>query len=61
MNKKKNSQSDSLRHLDMSMPNAGSSMDCTGLIPSAPKNDAEEEAYKDIYDYQAEIDKRPNP
>ena len=28
-----------------------SSMDCTGLIPSAPKNQAERESYEELYPY----------
>jgi hypothetical protein len=49
----KNDSSEKFRHLDLDTVNAGSSMECTGLIPSAPKTEAEREAYKDLYDYQA--------
>lgn len=31
--------------------NSGSSTDCTGLIPSAPLNDAEFESYQDVYGF----------
>ncbi len=31
--------------------NVGSSMDCTGLIPSAPLNQAEYDSYRDMYDF----------
>lgn len=34
------------------LSNAASSMDCTGLIPSAPLSDAELESYNDLYQYQ---------
>lgn len=33
------------------LANAASSQDCTGLIPSEPMNDAEREAYEDLYRY----------
>ena len=29
-----------------------SASDCTGLIPSAPKNQAERDSYEEIYHYQ---------
>ena len=35
------------------LANAASTQDCTGLIPSAPLNEAELEAYDEIYKYQA--------
>lgn len=50
---KKNDTSEKFSHLDMDTVNAGSSMECTGLIPSAPKTEAKRESYKDLYDYQA--------
>ena len=28
-----------------------STMDCTGLIPSLPQDEAEKEAYEDLYPY----------
>ena len=28
-----------------------STMDCTGLIPSLPQDEAEQEAYEDLYPY----------
>ena len=28
-----------------------SAMDCTGLIPSLPQDEAEQEAYEDLYPY----------
>lgn len=31
---------------------AGSSMDCTGLIPSAIQNEDELESYEDLYQFQ---------
>ena len=34
------------------LANAVSSHDCTGLIPSAPMNDAELESYNAIYQYE---------
>lgn len=34
------------------LANAASSHDCTGLIPSAPMNDAELESYNAIYQYK---------
>lgn len=36
---------------DYDITSSASSMDCTGLIPSLPKNDDEREAYEDIYRY----------
>ena len=33
------------------LSNAASTMDCTGLIPSAPKNAAELESYEEVYHY----------
>lgn len=30
---------------------ACSAMDCTGLIPSLPQDEAEQEAYEDLYPY----------
>ena len=30
---------------------ACSTMDCTGLIPSLPQDEAEKEAYEDLYPY----------
>lgn len=33
------------------LSNAASSMDCTGLIPSAPATDAELESYDSVYHY----------
>ena len=30
---------------------ACSTMDCTGLIPSLPQNDAERESYQELYPY----------
>lgn len=41
--------------LDLDRYGVGASAyDCTGLIPKATQNDDEEEAYEDIYPYQAE-------
>lgn len=31
---------------------AASAMDCTGLIPSAPKSGAELDSYEDLYPYR---------
>ncbi|HHY52845.1 MAG TPA: hypothetical protein GX499_06325 [Clostridiales bacterium] len=53
--KSKNESRDNLAHLDMDVVNAASTTDCTGLIPSAPQNQFEEESYKAIYDYQADV------
>ena len=33
------------------LSNAASSLDCTGLIPSAPINAAELESYEEVYHY----------
>nr|WP_288556729.1 hypothetical protein [uncultured Mediterraneibacter sp.] len=33
------------------LSNAASTMDCTGLIPSAPINAAELESYEEVYHY----------
>lgn len=33
------------------LANAASSQDCTGLIPAEPMDDAEREAYEDVYRY----------
>ena len=35
------------------LANAASTQDCTGLIPSAPLNEDELDAYNEIYKYQA--------
>lgn len=34
------------------LANAASSQDCTGLIPSAPMNEAELESYNEVYHYE---------
>ena len=34
------------------LANAASVHDCTGLIPGAPVNDAQREAYEEIYPYK---------
>ena len=39
------------RMFDFDIENAISSQDCTGLIPSAPKTEAEFESYNDIINY----------
>lgn len=36
--------------------NTTSAVDCTGLIPSLPQNEAELESYKEIYHYQSSLD-----
>ena len=51
---RKNDTSRKLAHLDMDIVNAASSMDCTGLIPSAPRTKAEEESYEELYGYKAD-------
>lgn len=33
------------------LANAASSQDCTGLIPSEPADEAEREAYEEVYRY----------
>ena len=33
------------------LSNAASTQDCTGLIPSLPQDEAEQEAYEDLYPY----------
>ena len=33
------------------LSNAASPQDCTGLIPSLPQDEAEQEAYEDLYPY----------
>ncbi|MGI6402918.1 MAG: hypothetical protein ACOX0K_01585 [Oscillospiraceae bacterium] len=53
--KQKKNNKDSLAHLDIDVVSAASSMDCTGLIPAAPKNEFEEEAYKSLYHFEANI------
>ncbi len=53
-NKKAGGHNGGLKHLDMDAVGAGSSMDCTGLIPAAPKSRDEREAYKEIKDYMNE-------
>ena len=40
------------------LSNAASAMDCTGLIPSLPKNDAELESYNDIYQFQPHANRK---
>ena len=35
------------------LANAASNQGCTGLIPSAPLNEAELKSYEEIYKYQA--------
>ena len=35
--------------------NSASTQDCTGLIPSAPQNNAELESYEDVYHYQPPV------
>lgn len=37
---------------------ACSSMDCTGLIPSLPQDEAELEAYEDLYPFLAKAKKQ---
>lgn len=37
------------------LANSASTQDCTGLIPSAPQNDAELESYESVYHYQPPI------
>lgn len=37
---------------------ACSSMDCTGLIPALPQDEAELEAYEDLYPYLARAKKQ---
>lgn len=38
---------------------ACSSMDCTGLIPSLPQDEAELEAYEDLYPFLAKAKSEP--
>ena len=33
------------------LSNAASTQDCTGLIPALPQDEAEQEAYEDLYPY----------
>ena len=44
---KKNSRKNS--HLNTIGTKASASTDCTGLIPSEPKSEAEKEAYRELY------------
>ena len=55
--KKKNNQKiiDNFDYLS----NAASSMDCTGLIPSLPRNSEELESYDDVYRYLASLTHDP--
>lgn len=41
------------------LANSASTQDCTGLIPSAPQNDAELESYESVYHYQPPVMKSP--
>lgn len=52
---KENSAKENQRIIDSYdyLANAASSQDCTGLIPSAPLNQAELESYEEIYKFQA--------
>lgn len=38
---------------------SASAMDCTGLIPSLPEDEAEREAYEELYPYQPKAITRP--
>lgn len=42
----------SKEHDPFNMTNASSYSDCTGLIPTPPLTEEEEESYMSIYDYQ---------
>lgn len=53
-NKKK--KEDRFSHLDLENVNASSSMDCTGLIPAITQSRAERESYKELYDYEADVE-----
>lgn len=35
--------------------NSASAMDCTGLIPSEPRSDAEQESYEALYHYRPRV------
>lgn len=35
--------------------NSASATDCTGLIPSAPRSEAERESYEAVYHYQPRV------
>ena len=37
------------------LANSASTQDCTGLIPSAPQNDAELESYESVYHYHPPV------
>ena len=50
MNRQKNM--DYREHDGFDLHRAGSSTDCTGLIPSEPVSEAERESYQDLYAYQ---------
>lgn len=42
--------------------NSASAMDCTGLIPSAPRSEAEWESYEAVYHYRPRVvEKREKP
>lgn len=41
--------------------NAASTMDCTGLIPSAPVSEAEIESYEAIYNFRPPVVKAVDP
>ena len=38
---------------------ASSTMDCTGLEPTPPLNEAENESYLNIYDFKPEVTNNP--
>ena len=50
MNLKKKNNQKIIDNFDY-LSNAASSMDCTGLIPSLPRNSEELESYDDVYRY----------
>lgn len=52
--KSKNKNQDNQQIIDSYdyLANAASTQDCTGLIPSAAKSQAELESYEEIYRYQ---------
>lgn len=49
-NKKRPKKKGDSGHLDFDAIHVSSSLDCTGLIPSAPITEDEADSYRDLYD-----------
>ena len=62
INKEKNEPAKSKKTQNSSEPDftrASSSMECTGLIPTPPTDEEEENSYLEIYDYSPEVTNNP--